>query len=67
MIILRLAWCSLLNRRVTAVLTVLAIALSVTLMLGVEKVLMGTKNGFLNTISGTDLIIGARASTVQLL
>lgn len=67
MIILRLAWCSLLNRRVTAVLTVLAIALSVTLMLGVEKVRMGTKNGFLNTISGTDLIIGARASQVQLL
>ena len=67
MIILRLAWCSLLNRRVTAVLTVLAIALSVTLMLGVEKVRMGTKNGFLNTISGTDLIIGARASPVQLL
>ena len=67
MIILRLAWRSLLNRRVTAVLTVLAIALSVTLMLGVEKVRMGTKNGFLNTISGTDLIIGARASPVQLL
>lgn len=67
MIILRLAWCSLLNRRVTAVLTVLAIALSVTLMLGVEKVRIGTKNGFLNTISGTDLIIGARASPVQLL
>ena len=67
MIILPLAWCSLLNRRVTAVLTVLAIALSVTLMLGVEKVRMGTKNGFLNTISGTDLIIGARASPVQLL
>jgi putative ABC transport system permease protein len=36
-------------------------------MLGVEKVRMGTKNGFLNTISGTDLIIGARASPVQLL
>ena len=67
MIILRLAWRSLLNRRVTAALTVLAIALSVTLMLGVEKVRMGTKNGFLNTISGTDLIIGARASPVQLL
>ncbi len=67
MIILRLAWRSLLNRRVTAVLTVLVIALSVTLMLGVEKVRMGTKNGFLNTISGTDLIIGARASPVQLL
>lgn len=67
MIIFRLAWRSLLNRRLTALLTILAIALSVTLMLGVEKTRVGTKNGFLNTISGTDLIIGARAGAVQLL
>ena len=67
MIILRLAWKSLLNRWVTAVLTVLAIAVSVMLLLGVEKVRTGAKNSFANTISGTDLIIGARSGDLQLL
>ncbi|MEM9625550.1 MAG: ABC transporter permease [Pseudomonadota bacterium] len=67
MIILRLAWKSLMNRWVTAVLTVLAIAVSVMLLLGVEKVRTGAKNSFANTISGTDLIIGARSGDLQLL
>ncbi|MEL6967304.1 MAG: ABC transporter permease [Pseudomonadota bacterium] len=67
MIILRLAWHSLLNRKVTVLLTVLSIAISVALLLGVEKVRSGAKESFLNTISGTDLVIGARAGSVQLL
>ncbi len=67
MIILRLAWQSLLNRWVTALLTILAIAVSVMLLLGVEKVRTGAKNSFTNTISGTDLIIGARSGDLQLL
>lgn len=67
MIIVHLAWQSLLNRRLTALLTVLSIALSVVLLLGVEKVRVGARSGFINTISGTDLIVGARAGDVQLL
>ncbi|MBL4600370.1 MAG: ABC transporter permease [Rhizobiaceae bacterium] len=67
MIIFRLAWLSLLNRRLTALLTILSIALSVMLFLGVEKVRHGARSGFINTISGTDLIVGARAGDVQLL
>lgn len=67
MTIFRLAWQSLINRKTTALLTVLSIALSVSLLLGVEKVRTGTKNSFLNTISGTDLVVGARAGAVQLL
>ena len=67
MIIFRLAWQSLLNRWVTAVLTILAIAVSVTLLLGVEKVRTGARASFANTISGTDLIIGARGGDLQLL
>ena len=67
MIILRLAWQSLLNRWVTAVLTILAIAVSVMLLLGVEKVRNGARSSFANTISGTDLIIGARSGDLQLL
>ena len=61
MIVLRLALLSLANRRATVLLTVLSIAVSVALLLGVEKVRTGARQGFANTISGTDLIIGARS------
>ena len=67
MIILRLAWRSLLNRWVTALLTILAIAVSVMLLVGVEKVRNGARSSFANTISGTDLIVGARSGDLQLL
>ena len=67
MTVLKLAWQSLINRKMTAILTVLSIALSVSLLLGVKKVRTGTKNSFLNTISGTDLLVGARSGAVQLL
>ena len=62
-----LAWKSLLNRRGTALLTILTIAVSVALLLGVEKVRLHTRASFANTVSGTDLIVGARSGSVQLL
>ncbi len=65
--LLRLAWKSLLNRRGTALLTLLTIAVSVALMLGVEKVRLHARASFANTVSGTDLIVGARSGSVQLL
>jgi len=55
------------NRRVTAGLTVLAVALSVAMLLGVEKLRRDAREAFTNTISGTDLIVGARSGAVQLL
>ena len=64
---LSLAWQSLCNRRLTALLSVIAIALSITLFLGVERLRIGAQASFTNTISGTDLIVGARAGNVQLL
>ncbi|RUO99642.1 ABC transporter permease [Hyphomicrobium sp.] len=67
MMIVRLALQSLLNRWVTAVLTVLAIAMSVMLLLGVEKVRTGARESFADTISGTDLIVGARSGSLNLL
>ena len=67
MILLRLAYKSLISRIVTVTLTVFAIALSVALFLGVEKVRIGAKASFADTISGTDLIVGARSGGVQLL
>lgn len=65
--ILRLAFGSLIARAVTVGMTILAIALSVALFLGVEKIRTGAKSSFADTISGTDLIVGARSGSVQLL
>lgn len=67
MIVVRLALQSLRNRWVTALLTVLAIAVSVMLLLGVEKVRVGARQSFADTISGTDLIVGARSGSLNLL
>ena len=41
--------------------------MSVILLLGVEKVRVNAKSSFANTISGTDLIVGARSGSIQLL
>jgi len=67
MILLRLALRSLIARRLTVGLTIFAVALSVALFLGVEKVRTGAKASFGDTISETDLIVGARSGSVQLL
>ena len=64
---LTLAIKSLLSRRLSAALTVFAIAISVTLFVGVEKMRQGARAGFQSTISGTDLIVGARSGPVNLL
>ena len=65
--ILPLAIKSLRNRRFTAGLTVLSIALSVALLLGVERIRQESRETFANSVSGTDLIVGARSSPVHLL
>ncbi len=67
MIIPRLALRSLLNRKGMALLTIASVALSVALLIGVDKVRTGARASFVDTISGTDLIVGARSGAVQLL
>ena len=62
-----LAWKSLVARRATVSLAVLAIAMSVALILSVDKVRRDARTSFANTISGTDLVVGARGGGVQLL
>ena len=64
---LSLAWRSLRNRRSTALLTISAIAISVALLLGVEKMRTAAREGFANTVSGVDLIVGARSGQLNLL
>lgn len=65
--VVRLAQKSLASRRVTVFLTVFAIAVSVSLLLGVERLRTEARASFSNTVSGTDLIVGARSGSVPLL
>ena len=66
-VILTLAVKSLRNRKFTAALTILSIALAVLLLLGVERIRHEARESFAATISGTDLVVGARSSPVHLL
>jgi putative ABC transport system permease protein len=65
--ILTLAIKSLLNRRLASGLTIMSIAFSVALLLTVEMVRSNARSSFANTISQTDLIVGARSGSLQLL
>jgi len=67
MLTLSLALRSLRNRRLTTALTIASIALSVSLLVGVETVRRGIRESFAGTIRGTDLIVGARGGSQQLL
>jgi putative ABC transport system permease protein len=67
MILLNLTLRSLWNRRASLLLTLFSIAISVSLLLGVDYIRKEAKSSFLSTISGTDLVVGARSGPVQLL
>lgn len=67
MAILTLAGKSLWNRRLTSALVVFAIALSVALLLGVERLRTQARTSFAHTLSGTDLVVGARGGPINLL
>lgn len=60
---LRSAW----NRRGTLSLVALSVALSTFLLLGVERIRSDVRENFSRSVSGTDLIVGARTGPVQLL
>lgn len=64
---LEIALKSLRNRWLSALLAIIAIAMSVALILTVEKVRRDARTSFTQTVSGTDLIIGARSGSVPLL
>jgi len=58
---------SLWNRRFVAALTVFAIALSVALILSVERLRDSARTSFANSASGIDLIVAPRGNDVQIL
>ncbi|UTW45615.1 ABC transporter permease [bacterium SCSIO 12696] len=64
---IRLASKSLLNRKGSVLLTVMAMAVSIFVLLGVEHIRHQTKDSFSSTVSGVDLIVGARTGNLNLL
>ncbi len=67
MILLRLTWRSVWNRRSTLLLTLASMTVSIALLLGIQYLSSNAKSSFLRTVSGTDLVVGARSGPVQLL
>ena len=65
--LLKLTISSLYARLLTVSMTVFAISLSLMLYLSVEKLRASAYTSFTNTISQTDLIVGSRTGSVQLL
>ena len=65
--ILQLAFRSLWSRKFTSGLTVFSIALSMLLLVGVNRIRKGTQVGFEGTLSQTDLIVGPRGGSLPLL
>jgi len=59
----RSAW----NRRGTLALVMLSIALATALLLGLERLRSDIRGSFMQSVSGTDLIVGARTGPVQLM
>ena len=58
---------SLWNRKGTALLPLCSIAISVALLIGVEQIRKGVRTSFSSAVSGTDLIVGARGASLQLI
>ncbi|MDC1311555.1 ABC transporter permease [Burkholderiales bacterium] len=64
---IRLATKSLLDRKGSVLVSLLAMSVSIFVLLGVEHIRQQTKENFSNTVSGVDLIVGARTGSVNLL
>lgn len=58
---------SIYNRKITFALSIISIAISVVLLLGIERITKTTKEHFLNTINQTDLIVAAPNGSLDIL
>lgn len=65
--IFQLALKSLRFRKLSIGLAIFSLAISVVLLLGTDIIRVQAKEKFANTISGTDLIVGSRSGSAQLL
>lgn len=65
--IFNLTYKSIKNRKLTFFLSVFSIAISVVLLLGVDKLTKESKNHFINTINSTDLIVAPSNGSIDIL
>jgi putative ABC transport system permease protein len=63
----KLALSSLLDRKGSVVLSLMAMTISIFVLLGVEHIRHQAKENFANTVSGVDLIVGAKTGSLNLL
>lgn len=61
------AFSSLWHRRGSVMLTLMSLTISMAIVIGVEHVRAQAENSFVRTVSGVDLLVGARTSQVNLL
>ena len=66
-ILFNLAFQSLLNRKVTVLLTIISLTVSVVLFLTIDTLRLGAKKSFFGNVKSGDLILGSRSGEVQLL
>ena len=62
----KLAMKSLGNRRLSTSLTVFSMAVSLLLLMAVERIQRAAHDGFTQSVSGVDLVVGGRTSPMQL-
>ena len=65
--LLKIVTRSLWNRRMTAAMTVFTLAISLTLLFSIEHIRKQAKESFTSSVSGVDLIVGARSGQLNLL
>jgi putative ABC transport system permease protein len=67
LLLLKTAWRSLRYRQSAVLMTLLSIAISIFVLLGVEHLRKESRDHFTSTVSGVDLIVGARTGQINLL
>lgn len=65
--LVRLAVKSLIDRKGSVILTCIAMVISIFVLLGVEHIRKEAKESFSSTVSGVDMIVGARSGSLNLL
>ena len=64
---LKVAINSLLSRRGSAAMTLMAISVAIFVLLGIEQIRQQARDSFASTVSGVDLIVGAKTGSLNLL
>ena len=64
---LEVAFNSLRSRRGCVMLTLASLTISMAIVIGVEHIRAQAENSFVRTVSGVDLLVGARTSQINLL